>query len=178
MRLKEDSKKSRIARGQKAKEEVAESPDQYFEKFAHKDTKKGKKATPKKNEAKPKGRNKRKIDSDEDFELSKDVDMEAKEIEDCVSDSLDLDGVVSESQATEKVEEVKTRKRKPNQIEEENKQIEKKQNLNFDQKKKANKGKESVQSKTVQPKQVQEVSKSFIFCSQKSQTVMDWMTLL
>lgn len=62
-----------------------------------------------------------------------------KELEDCVSDSLDLEDVVEDSDVTEKVEEVKSRKRKPDQVEEERKEITKKSNMTFDQKKKAKK---------------------------------------
>lgn len=55
-----------------------ETPDEYFEKFAHKDTKKTSKPTPKKGGKK----NKRKI-TDEDYEIEDETE-EIKEMEDCI----------------------------------------------------------------------------------------------
>jgi hypothetical protein len=109
-----------------------ETSDEYFEKFAQKDAK-GKKNTGKQTPKKGGRRNKREVSSSED-DYAEDPE-ELKEVEDCVSESLDLDEVVDSDDDTEKVEEtIVTRKRTANQVKEEVKKESK--NVKFDDKKK------------------------------------------
>jgi hypothetical protein len=139
------------AKGSKISKEKGNTTDGYFEKFAHK-PKKNTKPAPKKG-----GRiKKKKQSSDEDYR-DEDAELDEKELEDCMEEeSLDLEGVLEDSDATEKVEEPpKTRKRKLRDVDDEKEKI---KNKKFDEVKKATPKKTPQKNFTKIPK------KEEVFC--------------